>query len=94
VVPPPPRPYYLRFVVRDRPGIVASIAAVLASHDINLDAMLQEPDYPKDALPFVLTIEACEEAALRAAKQEITRADFNAEPPLALPMLLGEDQGT
>ena len=94
IVPPPARPYYLRFVVRDRPGIVASIAASLARHDINLDAMLQEPDYPKDALPFVLTIEACEEAALRAAMHDIAGADFNAEAPLALPMLLGEDPRT
>ena len=67
VVPPPPRPYYLRFVVRDRPGILASIAAALARQDINLDAVLQEPGYPKDALPFVITVEACEEAALPAA---------------------------
>ena len=89
VVPPPARPYYLRFVVRDRPGILAAIAAGLARQGINLDAVLQEPGYPKDALPFVITVEACEESALRAALQDIGAADFHAEPPLALPMLLG-----
>lgn len=94
LVPPPPRPYYLRFVVRDRPGIVASIAASLAAQSINLDAMLQEPGYAKEALPFVMTVEACEEAALRAALHEIARADYHAEPPLALPILLGEDPRT
>ena len=94
VVSPPARPYYLRFVVRDRPGIVASIATALAGQGINLDAMLQEPDYPKDALPFVLTVEACEESALRSAVHAIAGADFNAEAPLALPMLLGEDPRT
>lgn len=90
ITPPPARPYYLRFVVRDRPGILASIAASLARQGINLDAVLQEPGYPKDALPFVITVEACEEAPLKAALQEIARSDFNAEPPLALPMLLGD----
>ena len=90
VVPPPPRPYYLRFVVRDRPGILATIAAALARQDINLDAVLQEPGYPKDALPFVITVEACEEEALRVAVHDIAEADFHAQPPLALPMLLGE----
>jgi homoserine dehydrogenase len=89
IAPPPVRPYYLRFVVRDRPGILASIAALLARQDINLDAVLQEPGYPKDALAFVITVEACEEAPLVAALQEIGSADFHAEPPLALPMLLG-----
>jgi len=91
VVPPPAMPYYLRFVVQDRPGILASIAASLARQGINLDAVLQEPGYPKNALPFVITVEACEEAALGKALQEIAAADFHAEPPLALPMLLGED---
>lgn len=90
LVPSPPRAYYLRFVVRDRPGILASIAASLARQGINLDAVLQEPGYPKEALPFVITVEPCEEAALRAALHEIGAADFHAEPPLALPMLVDQ----
>ena len=94
VVPPPARPYYLRFVVQDRPGILASIAASLAHQGINLDAVLQEPGYPKDALPFVITIEPCEEGALATAVQEIAAADFHAEGPLALPMLLGQGPQT
>jgi homoserine dehydrogenase len=88
----PPRPYYLRFVVHDRPGILASIAAALAGQGINLDAVLQQPGYPKDALPFVITVEACDEASLTAAVDEIGRFEFNAEPPLSLPMLLGDDE--
>ena len=88
----PPRPYYLRFVVYDRPGILASIAAALAGQGINLDAVLQQPGYPKNALPFVITVEACEEASLTAALDEIGRFEFNAEPPLSLPMLLGDDE--
>ena len=94
LVPPPARPYYLRFVVKDRPGILASIAASLASQGINLDAVLQEPGYPKDALPFVITVEPCEEGPLTDALKEIEGSDFHAEPPLSLPMLLGEEQRT
>jgi homoserine dehydrogenase len=88
VVAPPARPYYLRFVVKDRPGIIAAIATALARQHINLDALLQEPGFPKDALPFVVTVEACEEAALHAALDEIGKADWHAERPLALPMML------
>ena len=61
---PPPMPYYLRFVVKDRPGILAAIAGALARQDVNVDALLQEPGYPKDRLPFVVTVESCTEAAL------------------------------
>jgi homoserine dehydrogenase len=88
--PAPARPYYLRFVVHDRPGILATIAAALARQHVNLDAVLQEPGYPKDRLPFVITVEACEETALRAALGDIQALDWHAEPPLALPMLAGE----
>jgi homoserine dehydrogenase len=94
LIPPPALPYYLRFVVRDRPGILAAIAAALAKQGINLDAVLQEPGYPKESLPFVITVEPCEEAAMRAAAHDIAGADFHAEPPLALPMLLGDDPRT
>jgi homoserine dehydrogenase len=88
---PPALPYYLRFVVKDRPGILASIASALARQSVNLDAVLQEPGYPKDRLPFVITVEPCHEAALMAALSELAPADWHAEPPLALPMLIGAD---
>ena len=90
LAPAPLRAYYLRFIVHDRPGILAAIAAALARQDVNLDAVLQETGFPKDRLPFVITVEPCEEAALRTALDEIRSADWHAEQPLALPMLMGE----
>jgi len=85
---PPPMPYYLRFVVHDKPGILAFIAAALARQGVNLDALLQEPGYPKDQLPFVITLEPCAEAQLHAALAEISKTEWHAVPPLALPMLV------
>ncbi len=90
-VAPPPLPYYLRFIVKDRPGILAAISTAMAKTDVNLDAVLQEPGYPKDRLPFVITVEPCEEVALLEALGELSDADWHAEPPLALPRLLGQD---
>jgi homoserine dehydrogenase len=77
-------PYFLRFVVKDRPGIVANIAAILAKFEINLDAVFQKPGYDKDRLPFVVTVEACSAAKIKDALQEISRFDFLLEPPLQL----------
>jgi homoserine dehydrogenase len=88
-VAPPPLPYFLRFVVKDRPGILATIAAALATQGVNVDALLQEPGYPKDRLPFVVTVEPSEQAALNRALAELGSADWHAEPLLTLPMLLG-----
>ena len=42
----------------------------------------------------VILIEACEESAVKKAIQAISKEDFHAEPPLALPMLLGDDPRT
>jgi len=89
LAPPPSRAYYVRFIVHDRPGILAAIAAALSRQHVNVDALLQETGFPKDRLPFVITVEPCEEAALHTAIAEISSAEWHAEPPLALPMLPG-----
>ncbi len=80
-------PHYTRFLVRDRPGILAAIAGILAEHEINLDAVLQKPGFPKDALPFAITLEACSQATLDAALEQLSRLNFLVEPPLCLPLL-------
>lgn len=90
VAPQPPRPYYLRFSVKDRPGILASITVALARHGINVDAVLQESGFPKDHLPFVVTVEPCEATALEGAMRDIEAEDFHAEPVLVMPVLPGE----
>lgn len=82
-----PSPYYVRFVVDDRPGIVAALANELAAEQINIDALLQEPARDKAALPFVVTLEECDPAALTRALDRIASLDFHRKPPLALPVL-------
>ncbi len=82
-------PYYLRFRVVDRPGIIASLARILADKKISLDAVLQLPSESKDNLPFVITVEPTSEKAVRGAISEMAELDFMAEPPLAMPMEAG-----
>lgn len=79
-------PHYLRFVVRDRPGILAEIAAALAKYCIGIDAVLQKPGFPEEELSFVMTLEACDSALLHRALAEIARLDFHVKPPLCLPI--------
>ena len=79
--------HYLRFIVKDRPGILASIAQALAAHDINIDAVLQLPADGKNALPFVVTAEPCLPATLARAMSEIGAMDFHVVPPVDLPVL-------
>ena len=80
-------PHYIRFVVDDRPGIVAAIAGDLAAENINIHAILQKPGYPKDRLPFVVTVEPCKSSALKAALAKIGKMDCMQSPPVDLQML-------
>ena len=80
-------PVYLRFVVRDRPGIIAALANALASREINLDAVLQKPGHDKSRLPFVITLEPCRQSQLQSALAEIGEFDFLVEPPVTMPIL-------
>jgi homoserine dehydrogenase len=79
--------HYIRFVVDDRPGIVAAIATALARQDINIDALVQKPGFPKERMPFVVTVEPCPASALRRALREVETLDALLEPPLDLQML-------
>jgi homoserine dehydrogenase len=76
---------YLRLVVRDRPGILGRVCAILGRHRINIDSVLQEPGCKKDHLPFVMTLEPTQEKRLARAAREIARLPFLAKPPLLLP---------
>lgn len=80
-------PHYLRLVVRDQPGIIASLATIFSRHGINIDAVLQEPGGTKERLPFVITLEAGPTSAMRAALDEIVTLPFHVTPPLCLPVL-------
>jgi homoserine dehydrogenase len=80
-------PHYLRFVVRDRPGIIARIAGVMERHAINIDAVLQQPWANRNALPFVVTVEACGPSVLADALLQIGGQDFHVHAPVDLPIL-------
>jgi homoserine dehydrogenase len=83
------RAHYLRFRVKDRPGIIASLASILADASISLDAVLQLPTENKDDLPFVITVEPTTEQAVRDAVARMRGLEFLVEPPLVLTLEAG-----
>jgi homoserine dehydrogenase len=87
-------PHYLRFVVADRPGIVAAIAGALAKYEVNIDSLLQHRGYADERLPFVVTTEPCSSATLEKAVAEMAAMAFMVEPPLCLEILVVDDRET
>ena len=80
-------PHYVRFVIADRPGIIASLAGVFSQHGVNIDSVLQEPGWSKDELPFVIALESCGSSAVEQALVEASAFDFNLRPPFWMSML-------
>ena len=80
-------PHYARFIVADRPGIIASLADVFSRYGVNVDAVLQEPGWSKTELPFVMTLERCSSAVVKDALAEIVSFDFQARRPVWMPIL-------
>lgn len=87
-------PHYLRFVVADKPGIVAAIAGALAKVGANIDSILQHRGFGGDRLPFVVTTEPSLSSKLEEAMAEMAAFEFMLEPPLCLQILVVDDPDT
>ncbi len=62
--------YYLRFTVRDRPGVLSAISGVLGQYNISIASVIQKEVHPVDSVPLVmLTYEAYEHNMQEAIKK-------------------------
>ncbi len=77
--------YYLRLTVRDRPGVIAEITAVLRDCGVSLKSMLQHGQArsaaPDEAVPIVLVTHETPERAMQAAVARIGALDVVVGPP-------------
>jgi len=65
--------YYLRFMVVDRPGVLARIAGILGSNDISIAAVIQREREHGRVVPVVIRTHDARETALRRAVRAIDR---------------------
>lgn len=84
--------HYIRFIVKDRPGIIAQIAGALAEQEVNIHAILQKPGHTKANLPFVVIVEPCASSVLKLALEKIANLDCLLEPTLELQILEPEGE--
>jgi glycine cleavage system regulatory protein len=94
--------FYLRFIVKDRTGIVADICRILGQEGINisevwqlshsaeeLDALAQTyrlDERREDILPFVITLERARLGQVKKALEIIGKRDFNLVDPVWMPI--------
>jgi homoserine dehydrogenase len=73
--------YYLRFTVKDVPGVLARIATTLAARRISIAAVQQrEQSEQGGAVPLVIVLHRAREADVKAAIAEVDRFDATMAP--------------
>lgn len=72
---------YIRLMVKDRAGVLASITDALARSDVSIDSFLQRPAQASGVVPVVLTTHEASEGALQQAGEIIETLDTVLERP-------------
>lgn len=67
--------YYLRFFVKDQPGVLGAITGILGLHGISIESMIQPHRHAAEAVPIVLMTHEATESNVQAALAEIDRHD-------------------
>ena len=75
---------YLRFPVRDRPGVLAQIAGALGSCGVSIEQMVQQGAGPDAPVQIVLLTHEAREADVQRALELLRGADFAVRPALRL----------
>ncbi|MFC3078182.1 homoserine dehydrogenase [Phenylobacterium terrae] len=62
---------YMRFLVRDEPGVIAAVSETLAEAGVSIESFLQKPVEDAGGVPIVLTTHAVAESVLISAIDKI-----------------------
>ena len=76
--------YYMRFMVTDKPGVLAHIANVLGRHHISISTVHQKERRAARIVPVVMMMHEAKESHVRAALQTIDRLGFVKQPTVAI----------
>ena len=76
--------YYIRFVVADRAGVLATMASVFARHGVSVRSVVQRGQASRGTADLVYVTHHAKESAIRAALTELAGLDdvVHGEPSL------------
>ena len=76
--------HYLRFSLKDQPGTLARVAAVLGDHGIGIDSVMQKEARSGEHVPVIVVTHGGLEKQFQAAISEIDRLDVVGAPTVRL----------
>ncbi|MCR4336890.1 MAG: homoserine dehydrogenase [Candidatus Omnitrophica bacterium] len=78
--------FYLRFMAKDKPGVLAQIAGILAQHGVGINSVTQRAHNPAKIVPLIILTEPAPERELRLALNKIYQLPIVAARPVAIRM--------
>ena len=83
----PDWPYYVRLMVIDQPGVLASVTSILQKFEISVEGLLQKGRAPNDVVALVMTTHETSRTSILNALREIEGLDTVRSKPVAMPIL-------
>ncbi len=83
--------YYLRFMVKDQPGVLSKISGILGAHGISISSVIQQGRKAVGVVPLVMMSHRAKERDLQLALSEIDRLEYVSGATLLI-RVEGEDE--
>ena len=88
----PDKPFYVRLMVVDQPGVLATLTGILQKHSISVEGLLQQGRAPGNAVALVMTTHETSVANLGIALDEMEKLPIVKAKPVAMPIVLADKE--
>ncbi len=88
----PDKPFYVRLMVVDQPGVLATLTGILQKYSISVEGLLQQGRAPGNAVALVMTTHETSVAKLGIALDEMEKLPIIKAKPVAMPIMLADKE--
>ncbi|MFL2846086.1 MAG: homoserine dehydrogenase [Candidatus Puniceispirillaceae bacterium] len=88
----PDKPFYVRLMVVDQPGVLATLTGILQEHAISVEGLLQQGRAPGNVVALVMTTHETPFVNLKSALDEMENLPIVKAKPVAMPILLADTE--
>ena len=88
----PDKPFYVRLMVVDQPGVLATLTGILQKHSISVEGLLQQGRAPGNSVALVMTTHETSVANLGIALDEMEQLPIVRAKPVAMPIMMAEKE--
>jgi len=88
----PDKPFYVRLMVVDQPGVLATLTGILQKYSISVEGLLQRGRAPGNAVALVMTTHETSVTKLGIALDEMEKLPIVKAKPVAMPIMIPDKE--